>query len=372
MEKIVTSGDKLQIAFQLNSLVIQPTSLCNLNCTYCYLPHRNTKLNMPVSLAYKIADELSNIDLKHTVNIIWHSGEPLVCGIEKLSELIEPFEKLRHEKKVRYSIQTNGTLINQDWCELFLNYNIAVGVSIDGPRELTKHRVDWKNQDAYDKIIKGIECLNKHKVSFGVICVVTQDSVSRAKELYRFFCDLGCESAGFSIVEEEGVNTELLLNANTDTTQFWRDLLEAWMENPIIGIREFRRATVWLESVINNKQSKSVIKDILPSIGYNGDVVLLSPEFLNINPSNRYKTFVSGNIWRTSLSNIINDGLQSEYILEYLDGMKKCQNKCEYFSYCRGGDASNKYFELGRLDVDETNHCRNTRIHLVDAILENL
>ena len=111
MEKIINQRDSLTIAFQLNTLVVQPTSLCNLNCTYCYLPNRDENLVMPISTAHRIADELTALNLEHTVNILWHSGEPLICGVKKFIELLKPFESLRKQKKIRHSIQTNGTLI---------------------------------------------------------------------------------------------------------------------------------------------------------------------------------------------------------------------------------------------------------------------
>lgn len=369
MQKIINQGE-LTVDFQLNSMVVQPTSLCNLNCTYCYLPNRNKNLTMPALTAYKIAEELAALDLEKTVNIIWHSGEPLTCGVKKFIELLEPFEQLRQQKKIRHSIQTNGSLINKEWCEMFLSYNFAVGVSIDGPRSLTSGRVDWRGNEAYDKIMAGIDFLKEAKVSFGVICVVTQQSISYAKELYNFFYELGCEAVGFSIVEEEGINKHLLFDKNEDTTHFWQEIFDAWLENPSVEVREFRRITVWFQSEIQDKQSRSIVKDMIPSIAYNGDVSLVSPEFLGIKPAYLYETFVVGNIHDSSFTHIINSGLNSAYIKDYVTGIEKCQEECEYFGFCRGGDASNKFFELGSLDVTETNHCKNSRKKLVDAVLQ--
>lgn len=372
MGTTINHSDKLEVVFQLNTIVIQPTTLCNLNCTYCYLPNRNQNLSMSVSTAQRIADELTALNLEHIVNVLWHSGEPLTCGVNKFAELLSPFEKLRREKKIRHSIQTNATLINKEWCDLFLNYNVSVGVSIDGWRSLTEYRVYWNGQEAYEKIMKGISFLNDSKVSFGVICVITDRSISHPHEIYDFFCKLGCESVGFSIVEEEGVNKNLLLQNIEKAQTFWAELLDSWRENPIINVREFRRVTVWLESEVNDKQGTSIMKDTLPSIAYNGDVVLVSPEFLGMKPHSKYETFVVGNIFNSSLSTIINDGLEAKYIKDYVLGMEKCQRDCEYFGYCRGGDASNKYFESGSLDITRTNHCRNTKMRLVDAVLEKL
>ena len=372
MERLIMRGDLLNVAFQFNSLVIQPTTLCNLNCSYCYLPDRSSNNVISSDIVNKIASDLNKIEFKRTLNIIWHSGEPLTCGVEAFEKCLQPFEPLRMERKIRHSIQTNATLIDKAWCDLFLRYDIALGVSIDGPQTLNINRIDWRGQEANSKIIKGITTLKENNVSFGVICVVGVESVHKAKELFDYFCNLGCESVGFSIVEEEGVNKQGLLTFDQNTNVFWSDLLNAWYENPVIGIREFRRAIVWLESETNNKQSQSVVKDILPSIGYNGDIVLVSPEFLGMKSNSKYQTFVVGNIKNSSLLSIIERGLRSPYIQDFVSGMAKCKEECSYFGFCRGGDASNKFFETGDLNVTKTNYCVNTKMNLVNAVIEKL
>lgn len=372
IEKIITTNDDLKIAFQLNSLVIQPTTLCNLNCSYCYLPDRNKNLIIEQSTVSKIVEELTLLNPSNTINIIWHSGEVLVIGYKRFFDILSLFELLRISKKIRHSLQTNGILINQEWCELFIKFNIAIGVSIDGPRYLSKNRVDWKNEQVFDKVIMGINNLKKYKVSFGIICVVDAISLNKAEELYDFFCNLGCTSVGFNIVEEDGINKNNLIDASIDTKIFWKQLLAAWMNNPKLGVREFRRTTVWLQSELHNRQSNSIVKDLIPLISYNGEVVLLSPEFLSVDQNSLKNTFVVGNILKSSITEIIETGLNSSYVKDYILGINKCYENCKYFSYCRGGDASNKYFEKNKLDVMETNFCINTKQNLVRSILEIL
>jgi uncharacterized protein len=183
---------------------------------------------------------------------------------------------------------------------------------------------------------------------------------------------LGCRAVGFSIIEEEGINKSLLFNKEDDATDFWKILFDTWSKNPCLDVREFRRITTWLYLVVSDKQSGSVIKDILPSIAYNGDVVLVSPEFMGIKPTHLYETFVVGNIIDSPLSKIIDEGINSPYIKDFFRGMEKCQKECEYFGFCRGGDASNKFFELGCIDTTETLHCQNSRKKIVDAVLQEL
>lgn len=373
MNRLVRKRDDLTIDFKLNSLVIQPTSLCNLNCAYCYLPDRKHNRAMPATTASRLADQLTDLELPTPVRLIWHSGEPLSIGLQRFTELLKPFESLRREGKVRHSIQTNAVLINENWCELFLNYRFTVGVSLDGPRSMTSNRVDWKGDAAYDRILAGIDCLKRSQVSFGVICVVTQESIGRARELYDFFVGLGCKAVAFNVVEMEGVNKNVLVDpATADTTRFWAELLDAWMENPVVEVREFRKTTVWLHSEVYDRQSTSIVKDIIPSVGSNGDVVLVSPEFLGMSTPGAYTTFVVGNVLTTPLSEIISRGLDSDYIRDFISGIDACERECEYFGFCRGGDASNKFFELGRLDATETSYCRSTKKNLVDAVMLKL
>ena len=82
--------------------------------------------------------------------------------------------------------------------------------------------------------------------------------------------------------------------------------------------------------------------------------------------------FVVGNVLETPLHEIVSAAKDANYVRDFFAGLRQCRSTCSYYSYCGGGQASNKYCELGRLDATETAHCRNTKQAVVDAVLEQL
>src|SRR3989442_573215 len=102
-------------AFPFEHVVLQPTTACNLNCCYCYLPDRLKSLRMPVEVAAAVASALRAVP--HPVTVLWHGGEPLATGLDRFRVLVRQFSALRTEGKVRHSLQTNATLLTREWCE---------------------------------------------------------------------------------------------------------------------------------------------------------------------------------------------------------------------------------------------------------------
>jgi len=356
----------MEIKFGFTNLVLQPTSLCNLDCTYCYLPNRDKNLRMGVEVTQAIAKNIASFP---KMRITWHGGEPLACGLDHFEKLIKPFISLEEEGKVKHSIQTNATLINDDWCQFFLKHQFVVGVSIDGPQYLNRNRIDWNGKESYLRVIKGIECLKRNGLDFPIIAVVSDESLDKAKEMYRFFCDIGCKSLGINVEEKECVNIHRDICDDTKVKMFWAELFNEWKINPVIDIREITKALVWMNII--SKQGvpiTSYYRDIFPTVGYNGDVVLLSPELLG-GKHPVYHNFVVGNILKESLEDIIIKGKETWYVTDFIEGVKKCEEECSYFSLCQGGYASNKYYENGSMNTTETVSCRNMEQRLLEGFM---
>lgn len=355
--------------FHLGQIVLQPTTVCNLNCSYCYLTTRNKNLRMTLALTAKLAADLNSFAFEGCIPLTWHGGEPLAYGAKQFCELLEPLEPLRRCGMIRHCIQTNTTLINTDWCEIFKKYGIQVGVSIDGPAVVNAQRKDWKGNPSFEKIMRGIEQLRSNGIKFSCIAVVTNNSLNHARIIYDFFCGLGCESIGINVEEELGTNAQTL--SPDAVRNFWRELFAAWHAKPEIRVREFTHIIHWMGTLIGELEHTTSTTDIFPSIGWNGDVVLLSPEFLGAR-SSRYSDFVVGNIMQENLRTILKRGTGASYVEEYKQGFEMCRAQCAYFGYCRGGQASNKFFELGMTAGTETAHCRNSQQIPVGVVLENL
>lgn len=356
----------------LETIALQPTSLCNLNCNYCYLPGRDKNFKMTQNIIIKVVEFLESYSdqLPNPITIIWHAGEPLACGTNHFRHLLEPFAKLEKKGRVVHALQTNATLINDDFCEMFKQHNIRIGVSIDGPAWNNKNRVNWNGKESFPQIMEGITLLKKHKIPFTTIAVITENSLLKAQEIYDFFCTLGCTALGINIEEHEGENLNRHICDNESISKFWDDLLQSWKINPVLEIREFKRALSWVRAVCYQQleQYNSYQLDIFPTISWKGDVYLLSPEFAGIQ-SQKYDNFVAGNILNSPLSTILSRVESIQYVVDFKAGVETCRNTCNYFSFCQGGYASNKYFELGSTFGTETIFCRNSKKRLIDTLI---
>ena len=121
-------------------VVVQPTAFCNINCTYCYLPDRNNKHVIAQSTVTRLFSEIFATGWAcPEITVVWHAGEPLVVPVSFYREAFDAIERMRPPSViVKHSFQTNGMLIDAEWCRLFLDWNVGVGVSIDGPRDAAR------------------------------------------------------------------------------------------------------------------------------------------------------------------------------------------------------------------------------------------
>jgi len=351
-------------------LIMQPTTLCNLDCAYCYLPHRGLDRRMSIAVAEATAATANQWAAEaQRFSIVWHGGEPLAAGREHLAALMAPFVGVEHH------VQTNATLVDDAWCEFFLAHGVRVGISVDGPALRTAQRVDRGGRPAYDRIHRGIEALRRHDIPFAALCVVSQPEPGLAGELYDYFRALGCYALGINVEEQEGVNKRSNAHATDSVRQFWAELTQAWRADPRIEVREVewavRYAGAWLADGADDLLPRYI--DPIPSIGCDGRVVLLSPELAGF-ADERYGDFASGSVLDTPLSDIVSAAADSPagWIAEYLVGVEACRSSCPYFGFCGGGHAANRFFEHGRFDGTQTNHCRNSKIGLLEGVLDHV
>jgi uncharacterized protein len=350
-----------------STVVLQPTSLCNLNCSYCYLPDRREKAVMSVAVARRVAEALARGDKKRLV--LWHGGEPLVTGLEHFEALVAPFEEARSAGLCAHSLQTNATLINDAWIEFLGRYSFRVGVSLDGGARQNSSRVDWSGRAAFDATMRGLALLRAARIPFGIIAVVNAANIDDPEGLYDFLSAQRPSSISISVEEREGLNVNAKALSARRVDEFWRRLLTAWVSAPLVSLRQFRDG---LEVIHNISQGRDEFfrpsRNVYPTIAANGDVVMLSPELMAA-PGSERSRFVIGNVLRTDLSSLVEAGYRSEYVAEFFEGVRSCQDTCSFFPFCRGGQASNKYFEHGTLEATETDYCRNSRIAPARALI---
>jgi uncharacterized protein len=348
-------------------VVMQPTTLCNLDCSYCYLPFRQADRKMPVEVAEAVAASVNPWARTGRFSVVWHGGEPLAAGRDHLARLLAPFDP-----GVEHHVQTNATLIDDAWCEFFTEHDMRVSVSVDGPRDRNGDRVNRGGRPAYDRIRQGIDTLRRHDLPFSALCVVGRPEPGLATELYDYFLDLGCDVLGINVEELEGVNTRTNRHPAEAVTAFWAELVGAWRRDPRIHLREIEWSLRYAAAVLDGTADDVLPRrlDPIPTVAHDGSVVLLSPELAGFSDP-RYGDFTSGNVLTTPLAAILADATRTPWIREFLDGVEKCRATCPYFGFCGGAHAANRYFELGRFDVTTTDHCRNSKMRLLEGVLDH-
>lgn len=344
------------------AVMVQPTEACNLNCAYCYLPHRKRRNQMSAAVAQAVADSIAEQDTDATVLVIWHGGEPLMTPIATFTQLLAPFEDLRKAGRLIHSVQTNATLITPAWCEIFRDYCFHVGVSIDGPRQANLNRVNWSGRPAFEAIAGGIDCLRKENISFAVICVVSPETIADPGPTLEFLDTLGAVSIAFNLEEREGVNTARPLLAMRAATDFWSAVIDHQRSGSTSQYRELSQLSSYLLMAREGRKTEWLagLHEPGPAVGWDGTTVLLSPEFLGVTAP-EHADFVVGNVLTESLPSMLARAPQISYIAEFMAGLAACEQTCALWEFCKGASAANRWFEHGTFTATETSHCRNAR-----------
>lgn len=365
------AGEALEFGPHAGTLVLQPTPLCNLRCTYCYLADLSDRSRMAPAVAERLADALARSPNPHPVELLWHGGEPLTVGVSYFESLLQPFESLRVEGRVGHAVQTNGTLLSPQWCELFRRYEVGVGLSIDGPRWANEARRSLSGAETFERVMRGVACLNDAGQPFSAIAVVScstiPEIVERCDEFFDFFRSIGAREVGFNIEEREGRHLALSDEPSL-VPELWGALFDSWLRaGGVPSVRNFSRVLDFAHASLDGTAQRLPI-DLFPTVTHEGDVVLLAPELAG-HRDERYEDFKVGNVLEDPLELILERGVDARYVREFREGSEGCRVSCRYFDCCQGGSASNRYFEHGDLVTHETEFCRLARQAPFDTVV---
>ena len=192
---MTTTADPIN-AFHVMTKPIGP--ICNLDCKYCFYLEKEKMY--AGERKWAMADDVLESYIKQyiqsqnspEISFAWQGGEPTLLGVDYFRKVIDLQQKYADGKKISNALQTNGTLLDDAWCEFFAKHGFLIGLSIDGPKELhDKYRVDKKQQSTFDAVVRGIDFLKKHKVDFNTLTVVNRANSQKPLEVYRFLKRIG-------------------------------------------------------------------------------------------------------------------------------------------------------------------------------------
>ena len=191
-------------------IMLKPAgSLCNLRCKYCYylekskLYEDNKNHVITDALLEKFIKEYIEAQTTPQVLFTWHGGETLMRPISFYRRALELQRYYARGRQIDNSIQTNGILLNDEWCRFFKENNFLVGVSIDGPQEFhDEYRRTATGKPSFRQVMKGIDLLNKYGVEWNALAVVNDFNADYPLDFYHFFKDIGCRYIQFTPIVE--------------------------------------------------------------------------------------------------------------------------------------------------------------------------
>jgi uncharacterized protein len=357
--------------------IVQASPFCNIDCKYCYLSDRLSSRRLSLKVLEKAVSDLVKEDLLPEVfSVVWHAGEPLTVPIRYYEEAFALIRALVPERiKVVHNFQSNGTLINQSWCEFFSRNETSIGLSIDGPDWIhNANRVSRSGRGTHALAMKAVSLLREYSIDFHIICVITATSLRSPKSIVEFFRDLGIRRVGFNVEEVEGIHVRSSIAERTsiERENFFRELFILFRQlAPDILVREFESAYNAIRFGMAEDYNMQTTPYSIFSLAWDGGFSTFSPEMLGI-AHERYGDFIFGNIETcTPLEAIRTEKFQKIY-KDILKGVRKCRKDCSYFNFCGGGAPSNKLFENEDLASTRTMYCEWNNIFPTNIVLEAL
>lgn len=325
-------------------------SLCNLQCSYCY--YLDKKELYPEKTTLVDNDLLRDYIIQHieatTEEVIlfsWHGGEPMLAGIEFYQNAVAIQKQyLPTGKKLVNGIQTNGTLIDEEWCRFLSKENFLVGISLDGTEELhNQFRTNRKGDGTFQMVINGLMLLQQYGITFEILCVVNAINVKYPTEVYRFFKELGAKYISFlPLVEQQHGTPSGASSASVPPAEFGRFLMaifDEWVEQDInnIQIQIFEEA---IRTAFNQEHVLCVFKKNcggVPVVEQNGDFYACD-HFVNSN-------HLVGNIRKTPLTSLLDSPHQKAFGMAKSLTLPKYCRQCLVLNMCNGECPKNRFIE---------------------------
>jgi uncharacterized protein len=328
----------------------KPTgSRCNLRCHYCYYLEKEAIYEKGESL--RMADDileeyiLQHIDASATplIRFSWHGGEPILLGVDYFRKVVALQRKHQPPgRRISNGIQTNGTLLDGEWCRFLASEGFSVGISMDGPKELHDlYRVGKRQAPTHERAMRGYTLLRQHGISCDVLCVVHRGNVRYPVDVYRFFKKIGVTYLGFlPLVESQDSESSCVSDRSVPAVEFGDFLcavFDEWLNEDIgrINVQIFEEA---IATALGREHRLCIFRKTcgdIPVVEHNGDFFSCD-HFVDL----QHRV---GNVQDTPLVELLDHPSQKAFGQAKLDGLPGFCRNCEFLAMCNGGCPKDRF-----------------------------
>ena len=328
---------------------------CNLDCAYCFFlkkeklyPASNFRMSDEVHEAY--IQQLFEAHQVPQVTVAWQGGEPTLMGLDFLRRSVELQKKYQKPNtRIENTFQTNGILLNDEWCRFFHENNFLIGLSLDGPKELhDTYRKDKGGHGTFDRVMKAVRLLQNHKVEFNILCTGNSKNADYPLDVYRFFRDdVHAHYIQFiPIVERDNESGYQEGNKVTDRSvrpeqwgRFLIEIFDEWVKKDVgqTFVLNFDGALAgWLNMA-------GTVCIFGPTCGqgtaleHNGDLYSCD-HFVEPN-------YYLGNILKTPMIELVASDKQRKFGRDKQDTLPRYCRQCEVLHICNGECPKNRFLQ---------------------------
>jgi uncharacterized protein len=342
--------------------------VCNLNCEYCFYLEKQALFSPGEQ--YRMSDKILSAFITNyitsqptpVVEFVWQGGEPTLLGLDFFRRVVELQKPFLGQKTINNSLQTNGTLLTDEWCRFLKANNFMVGISLDGPREIhDRYRRDRKGNGTFDQVMRGLKLLREHKVDYNVLACIAKETAKSPLDVYRFLRNEGIEFIQFTPVVERFSNVcsapsglRLAGPAALDKKDqqgavtpwsvipeeygdFLIDIYEEWVRHDVgtVFVMNFEWAlNAWIGNpspiCVHAKQCGRALV-----IEHNGDVFACDHCV--------YPQYKLGNILSDTLPDMVAKSLRSGFGVSKETALPRWCEECEVLAACQGGCPKHRF-----------------------------
>jgi len=336
--------------------------VCNLECKYCYYldkyklyPAERNWIMTEETLEIFIRQYIESQDIPE-ITFHWQGGEPTLAGIEFFKKALSYQKKYANGKHIYNALQTNGTQLDDEWCELFNQNNILVGLSIDGPEDIhNQMRLEKNGSGSFLEVMKGLGLLRKHDIDFNTLTCVHKYNSSYPEVIYKFLKDIGSRFIQFIPIVERTLNNNcheiippypifkgesVVADWSVNSLGFGKflsSIFDQWIRKDV-GKYFIQVFDVTLESWLGLKSGLCIFDETCGhalALEHNGDLYSCDHYVFREN--------YLGNIMQTDMRSLVDSNAQIKFGRNKKGALPTCCKECQFLFACNGGCPKNRF-----------------------------